>query len=163
MQDHDGLFARAVVTVISTDGKTALVRSSGASGCSSCGESKGCGTRSLMAVFGNKSSLLKIQNTVGARTGDRVEIEIEHSKIIKMAALSYLLPLLGLIGGGAIGNALQSGDGIAFAGAMIGLVAGFAYSYYAYSTDRLASDTAPTCVRRVSSADEHFIDLEAIS
>lgn len=116
-----------------------------------------------MAVFGSKTSLLELQNTVGARAGDRVEIEIEHSKIIKMSALSYLLPLLGMIGGGAVGSALQSGDGIAFAGAMIGLVTGFAYSYYAFSTDRWASDVTPTCVRRVSSVDEHYIDAEAIS
>jgi len=115
-----------------------------------------------MAVFGNKSSLLKIQNTVGARAGDRVEIEIEHSKIIKMSALSYLLPLLGMVGGGAVGSALQSGDGIAFAGAMVGLATGFAYSYYVCSTDRWASDIAPTCVRRLSSVDEHYIDVEAI-
>ncbi len=148
MQDRDDLFAHAVVTVVSTDGGTALVRSSGASGCASCGESSGCGTRSLMAVFGNKSSLLEIQNTVGARAGDRVEIQIEHSKIIKMSALTYLLPLFGLVGGGAVGSTLQPGDGIAFAGAMIGLVAGFAYSYHVYSTDRWSSDIAPTCVRR---------------
>ena len=162
MQDCDELYARAVVTVVSTDDRTALVRSSGTSGCGTCGESNGCGTRSLMAVFGSKTSLLRVENTVGARAGDRVEIEVEQAKIIKMSALSYLLPLLGLIGGGIIGSALQFGDGIAFAGAMLGLVAGFVYSHRVYTSERWEREIAPLCVRRLPSQSEHFVDVEAI-
>lgn len=162
MQECDELYARAVVTVVSTDGRTALVRSSGASGCGTCGESSGCGTRSLMAVFGSKTSLLQVENTVGARAGDRIEIEIEQGKIIKMSALSYLLPVLGMIGGGAIGNALQFGDGIAFAGAMLGLFAGFAYSHRVFTSERWEREIAPSCVRRLTSQSEHFVDVEAI-
>ena len=162
MQDCDDLYARAVVTVVSTDGSTALVRASGSSGCASCSESSGCGTRSLMAVFGGKTSMLRVANTVGAQAGDNVEIEIEQAKIIKMSALSYLVPLLGLIGGGMIGSALRFGDGIAFAGAMLGLLAGFFYSNRVYTSERWEREIAPSCVRLLPSQSEHFVDVEAI-
>ena len=79
-----------------------------------------------------------------------------------MSALSYLLPLLGLIGGGVIGSAMPFGDGVAFVCAMLGLVAGFSFSHHVYSSDRWEAEIAPNCVRRLSSKDEHYVDVKTI-
>ena len=115
-----------------------------------------------MAVFGDKTSLLRVENNVRAQAGDRIEIEIEQSRILKMSALSYLLPPVGLIGGGAIGSALQLGDGIAFIGAIGGLISGFSYSHHLFTSERWEQEIKPSCVRRLSSQNEYFVDVEAI-
>ena len=98
-----------------------------------------------MKIFGEKSVPLRIENTFHARVGDEIEIGIEHMKILKLSAVSYLLPLLGLVGGGSIATAANSSDGVAFAGAMLGLVAGFVYGRRLFRSDRWEPTFAHWC------------------
>lgn len=154
--------ASAIVTVVSVDGDSAFVETSGAAGCSSCAGVGGCGTRKLLAIFGNKSVALRVDNRFDAEVGDRVEIGIEHATILKLSALSYLMPLVGLTGGGAVGAVAGLGDVASFAFALIGLAAAFGYSRYLYSTARWEREIAPICLRRIASGDEHFVDITAI-
>ena len=125
----DEPIARAIVTVISVEGELVHVESSGEGACSRCAGSGGCGTKSLLAFFGTKSIPLILENNLGATVGDQIEIGIEHSKILKISALSYLLPLVGLSGGGALSAVLSTSDltalvlGIAGLGIGLGVMA----------------------------------------
>jgi len=160
--DCSAELARAIVTVVSVDGQTAHVESSGGAGCSSCAGSRNCGTKSLMAIFGNKTVPLKIDNVFDAAVGDQIEIGIEQATILKLSALSYLLPLLGLLGGGSIATVANASDLVSFGLGLSGLLAGFAYSRHLYTSDKWERDISPVCLRRVSSGDEKYVELEAI-
>lgn len=67
---------------------------------SACGSCKACG----MTESGERT--LEFENTVGARKGDSVEIELDDRLILKGAFIVYLLPLAGLITGIAAGALL---------------------------------------------------------
>ncbi len=158
----DEQFARAIVTVISVDGETACVESSGKVACSRCASSGGCGTKSLLAFFGTKPVSLRLKNNLGAAVGDKIEIGIEQSKILELSALSYLLPLVGLFGGGALSVVLRTSDVVAFGIGLAGLAIGFAYSRHIYTSERWEREIIPVCIRLVSSGDEQYVELGSI-
>lgn len=159
--ENDGM-VRVVVTVVSVDGQNALVDATGGGACESCAGSKGCGTRSLTAFFGSRNAPLRVDNVFGANVGDRLEIGIEQIKILKLSAVSYLLPLIGLVGGGLIGAASNSSDIVSFGLGLLGLLIAFAYSRYLFASTRWELEISPVCLRRVSSGDERYIDPEVI-
>ncbi|HNP62548.1 MAG TPA: SoxR reducing system RseC family protein [Woeseiaceae bacterium] len=154
--------ARAVVTVVSVEGDRVHVESSGGAACSRCAHSGGCGTKSLLAFFGNKAVPLVLDNNLGARVGDQIEIGIEHSKILKLSALSYLLPIIGLLGGGALSAVAETSDIMALGLGLAGLGIGFAYSRHLYSSERWEREILPICMRLVSSGDEQYVELKTL-
>jgi sigma-E factor negative regulatory protein RseC len=158
----DEPLVRAIVTVVSVDGDLVHVESSGKGACSRCAGSGGCGTKYLLAFFGTKSIPLILENNLDATVGDQIEIGIEHSKILKISALSYLLPLVGLSGGGALSAVLNTSDLTALVLGIAGLGIGFAYSRHLYSSERWEREILPVCMRHVSSGDEQYIELESI-
>lgn len=90
------------------------------SACAKCGDKGGCGK----GQAGPRR--YAVRNTVGARVGDRVVLSVPEGAVLKAAALSYLMPLAFVIGGGAAGMAWM-GDGLpAIGGAAAGLLAGLA-------------------------------------
>tara|TARA_R110002096_G_scaffold64920_3_gene158038 strand:- start:26155 stop:26685 length:531 start_codon:yes stop_codon:yes gene_type:complete len=155
--------ARAVVTVTSIEGASVRVESTGTAACGKCAGSGGCGTKSLLAIFGNKSIPLLLDNNLGAKVGDQIEIGIEQSKILKLSALSYLLPLIGLLGGGALSAVAETSDALALALGLAGLGVGFAYSRHLYKSERWEREILPVCMRLVASGDEQYVDLQTLS
>ncbi len=90
------------------------------SACGKCGEKGGCGKAQAAP------RRYAVRNTVGARAGDRVTLSVPEGAVMKAAVLSYLMPLVFVIGGAAAAMAWL-GDGLpAVAGAAVGLVGGLA-------------------------------------
>lgn len=90
------------------------------SACGKCGEKGGCGKPQA------GPRRYAVPNSVGARVGDRVILSVPEGAVIKAAALSYLMPLVFVIGGAAAAMA-TFGDGMpAVVGAACGLVLGLA-------------------------------------
>jgi sigma-E factor negative regulatory protein RseC len=87
------------------------------SACGKCGDKGGCGKPQ------GGPRRYAVLNTVGARVGDRVVLSVPEGAVLKAAALSYLMPLVFVIGGAAAGTAF--GDGLpTVAGAAAGLALG---------------------------------------
>ena len=61
----------------------------------------------------------RLENRIGARVGDRVQLTVADGTVWRASLLSYVLPLLLAIGGAAIGQ-FAAGD----AGALLGTLAG---------------------------------------
>ncbi len=79
-------------TVIKTEGGVAIVRVARASACEGCHKkAEGCSACSLLG--GDKQHTARVGNPVGARPGDRVEIEASDGRVIAYAALVFLFPL----------------------------------------------------------------------
>ena len=96
--------------VISTDGKTAVVRFKRSSACGKC---NACFT------LGSSEADVEIDNLLAAKAGDDVVIELHGSNILKASLLMYGIPLAALILGVFVGNIWgdlwAAGLGLAFA------------------------------------------------
>jgi positive regulator of sigma E activity/YHS domain-containing protein len=94
-----------------------------------CGD---CGASGCCAALGGGGSkmVIKAVNRAGAGIGDLVSITLKSGTVIQSAAIFYLIPLLGLIFGAAVGSSSslglplsETGAGILFSFA--GLALGF--------------------------------------
>jgi sigma-E factor negative regulatory protein RseC len=103
-------------TVTALDGERAFVRIAG-EGCGRCHEPGGCG--------GNDPARIWVLNSGGARVGEEVVIVIHERALFRGALAGYVLPLLGLFPGAALGLGLAGETG-SMIGALGGLLAAWA-------------------------------------
>lgn len=79
--------------------------------------SDACGHCNACFHLGSNEADLEIQNTLGARVGDVVAIELRGKSMVRASLLLYGIPLLGLLLGVLIGS--QWGDLYAAAGGLL--------------------------------------------
>lgn len=121
-----------VATIVRTDGTYAWVSASGNGGCRSCEHSPACGTGVLGRLMGRRQALIRLENSLHADSGEQVVVGIDEWQLLRGAALMYLVPLLGLFCGAAIGLGLGEHwfghpQPLSIAGGLIGLIAVFRY------------------------------------
>lgn len=100
-----------------------LVRRQSACGhdCASCG---GCGPESSAQVTAIAD------NELGARPGDTVQVESESARVLKMAFVLYLVPLVLLFAGYFVASGpLGLGEGASMAVGLACMIAGFAVNF----------------------------------
>lgn len=73
------------------DEKTAKLKMQKHSACASCGK---CATTSE-----SKDIIVEVDNSIGARVGDHVEVNMDTVKVMKATAIAYILPLISLLVG----------------------------------------------------------------
>ncbi|SMB26720.1 Positive regulator of sigma E activity [Sterolibacterium denitrificans] len=124
MESGGGVENRGIVTRV--EGPYALVEVRPMSGgCGRCHEAGGCGSNLLNETLRPQSmNIYRLTNEIGARVGDVVMISVPEGAVLRVALLAYLLPVLCLIAGAAIGTSVYAEDRFALAGAVIGLMAG---------------------------------------
>jgi sigma-E factor negative regulatory protein RseC len=88
------------------------------SACGKCGESGGCGKPQA------GPRRYAVPNTIGARVGDRVILSVPQGVVLRAAVLSYLMPLVFVIGGAAAAMAAFGDGAPTVAGAALGLAFG---------------------------------------
>lgn len=93
--------------------------------CGICGQKRGCGNATWGALLGYQTNTFVVENTVNARVGDSVVIGIEEQALLGSIAYMYVLPLLGMVVGALISNAIATHEAYVFLGAMLGLVLTF--------------------------------------
>jgi len=84
---------------------------------SACNE---CGVKGACHVFGGKEILIEVANTLGAKSGERIELALEGS-LVKISFLLYLLPTIGFILGAYLGVHWASSLGVNPVGPSAGL------------------------------------------
>lgn len=72
------------------DEKTAKLKMQRHSACASCGK---CQTLSSET----KDILVEVDNTIGAKIGDHVEVNMDNMNVLKATALAYIVPLVFLM------------------------------------------------------------------
>lgn len=96
--------------VIQAKGNSLQVCFSRLEACESCGMCGSGRQDSVVEIFGN------------AREGDTVDVQMPDARVLKVSALTYLLPLAGLIAGLGLGMALfPAHDFLTLAGGLAGL------------------------------------------
>jgi len=78
------------VTVIETDGKQARVSGRRASACGDCAGKTSCST---MGSWRERLVELSVKNTIGAKIGDEVLLEVPDGLLLKVAFRIYALPM----------------------------------------------------------------------
>lgn len=85
--------------------------------CSGCASAKSCATGTVSKAIGNKSLQWNLTTPSLVSLGQVVEIGFPEKSLLQSAALVYLLPLLALLFGAALGDLwlaplLNSGEGV---------------------------------------------------
>ena len=100
------------------DNITAKLKLKRHSACASCGK---CATTSE-----EKDIIVEVDNTIGAKVGDRVEVNMETINVLKAAFIVYTLPLvallIGTVGTFYILNAINFNRNIEIISAIVGLI-----------------------------------------
>lgn len=73
------------------DEKTAKLKMQRHSACAACGK---CVTSSE-----KKDIVVEVDNTIGAKVGDHVEVNMESINVLKATAIAYIIPLVALLVG----------------------------------------------------------------
>lgn len=86
---------RQSATVVSTNGKTAVVKAQRASMCDGC-HKKGCSDGcSMYSIFGGDKNFSAVaENSIGAAEGSRVIVETSDRSVLFSAFLVFFLPLV---------------------------------------------------------------------
>lgn len=97
--------------VVAVDQQTAQVRIERRSACGHCAVRGGCGTSLLERYFGRKTPVVTAANPIEAANGEQVVVGIPEGSLLVLSFAAYLVPLLGLIGGGTLGALMSGGNG----------------------------------------------------
>lgn len=109
-------------TVVAVDGTEVWVEvPERAPSCGNCKTADSCRSGLLGSGSGPRRYLL--ENRIGARVGDRVQLTVADGTVWRASLASYVLPLLLAIGGAAFGH-FGAGDAGAVAGMLVGLGGG---------------------------------------
>ena len=160
----DGLLEEEAV-VDALDGDFVWVRTTRTSACGGCSARGGCGSGILAEVLGRRAPRVRALNRAGAGLGDRVLVAVTPGAFLRSSLAMYLVPLLGLLGGGMAGTliagnvGMPDADGWAIAGGIAGAV--LAMVWVRAFARRVADDPRyqPVAVRRVTAAVEVPLNL----
>jgi sigma-E factor negative regulatory protein RseC len=110
------------------------------SGCGTCG-GQGCSSRRIAELFQRKPRTFRVECDLALAPGDRVVVGIARGSVLKSAARAYGLPLVLMLTGALLAQAMRPGDGAA----LVGMLIGGAMGWLAARGDRMAR---PVVLRR---------------
>ncbi len=87
------------VIIKKIEGQYAWILSAEDSACASCASKNSCSSTNLLKPLLDatlKNEGLRVINSLNAAVGDRVDIALSSSSLLRATVLAYLLPLLGL-------------------------------------------------------------------
>ncbi len=82
------------VTVIALEGQQALVEARRASACGDCAGKASCST---MGSWSDRFARLRVTNSVHARVGDEVLLDVPDSMLLKVAFRLYAVPMISFV------------------------------------------------------------------
>lgn len=136
--------AQVVAIDSAGDGLHAWVETQRKTACDACSANKGCGTGIVSKAFGEKTMRMNALNDIGAVVGDAVILGIDDQILVKTSVMTYFIPLLTLMLGGAFGGYMDGrlfvgeSEGLTILFGVVGLIVGF--SWLRIQTRRLAGD-----------------------
>ena len=88
------------------DNITAKIKMQKHSACASCGK--------CASSTDKKDIIVEVDNTLGAKVGDYVEVNMDSVNVIKAASIIYIIPLIALLGGTILSYKMLSFFDISF-------------------------------------------------
>jgi sigma-E factor negative regulatory protein RseC len=112
------------VEVIKTAPDGIWVRAVEPSGCGTCG-GQGCSSRRIAELFQRKPRLFLVDCDLSLAPGDRAIVGIADGSVLKSALRAYGMPLVLMLAGALLAQAVQPGDGPALIGMLLGGMVGW--------------------------------------
>lgn len=140
--------------VVSASGTSVLVTSIDRAACARCANGQGCGGGVLGRLVRRSGPLQVLaDNHCGQtlRTGDAVVIGLRDEALVGASLLVYLVPLLGMMAGAAMGHALNLGaDWVVACLGIGGLLLGFAVVAMRSRQPQVQKRCRPVVLRRAN-------------
>lgn len=95
------------------------------SGCGTCG-GQGCSSRRIAELFQRRPRHFLVDSDLELAPGERVVVGIAHGSVLKTALRLYGVPLVLMLAGAMLAQAVRPGDGAALAGVLLGGFLGWA-------------------------------------
>jgi sigma-E factor negative regulatory protein RseC len=93
-----------IATVTRSGNGRVWIRSRQNGACGGCMQQASCGTAALAKLLPNRE--LEVDSPLGLQVGDQVRVTIDDAQLLSGSALLYLLPLLLMLAGIGLANAL---------------------------------------------------------
>ena len=127
------------------DGKLVEVELQRNSTCGQCELNKGCGTGALGRLLGHRSRPILIETDHQLEPGDRLQLGLSESALVKASLTIYGLPLLGMVGAGLVAVMVAAPEVVVALAACAGFFTG--YKFAGFVTNALdAEQLAPYIV-----------------
>jgi len=110
--------------VIALEGDSALLQTQNKLTCASCHVSDSCGNGIIERYFSGKMFETRVKNTLEAKIGDRLVIEMMKSNLTKASVIVYLLPIVLMLISALFGNLLNLSENVLILTSLIGLTLG---------------------------------------
>jgi sigma-E factor negative regulatory protein RseC len=140
--------------VVELQGDRALLEIERSQPCGICGATRGCGISIWGRFFSRRSNRFSAVNQLEAKVGDRVVVGVEEGALFSSAMISYVLPMIFLLGGALLGASFtadtRSSDLYAALGACAGLLAGLLLVKYYSAGKQLSGRYSPVMLRRAT-------------
>jgi len=142
-------------TVIALEGNDALLQTQRQSACQSCSVKKGCGTSVLAKVVGQRSSQIRVVNTLDAQLGDTVLLGVHENALVQGSLLIYAVPLFSMFVFAIAGefwakNNAYNSELVAIVAALLGFFVAILAIRYGFSKVSLKRRLQPEMLRIVS-------------
>jgi len=119
---------QAIVT--RRDGKRVELELQRGSACGQCELSQGCGTGALGRLLGKRSQPLVIETDRDLQPGDRLQLGLSESALVRASLTVYGLPLLGMVVAGLIASFAIESDVLIALAACAGFFGGYKFARY---------------------------------
>jgi len=111
--------------VIRCNGKQVELELQRGSACAQCELSQGCGTGALGRLLGKRSKPLLIETDQVLKPGDRLQLGLSESALVKASLTIYGLPLLGMVAAGLLASFAAVAEAWVALAAGVGFFGGF--------------------------------------
>jgi len=119
---------QAIVT--RCNGKQVELELQRGSACAGCELSQGCGIGALGRLLGKRSKPLVIETDRDLKPGDRLQLGLSESALVKASLTIYGLPLLGMIAAGLLASFAAVSETLVTLAAGVGFIGGFKLAVY---------------------------------
>jgi sigma-E factor negative regulatory protein RseC len=92
--------------------------------------SQGCGTGALGRLLGKRSKPLVIETERDLNPGDRLQLGLSESALVRASLTVYGLPLLGMVVAGLIASFAVEAEVLIALAACAGFIAGYKFASY---------------------------------
>ena len=140
--------------VVAVEGDDVLLQTQRRSACQSCSVKQGCGTSVLAKVVGQRSSQIRIKNTLNAGLGDEVLLGLNEHALVQGSLMVYALPLVFMLVFAVVAEYWASSQGLntelmAVLGAVLGFVTALVITRLYIKNNRVKAAINPHMLRIV--------------
>ena len=139
-------------TVVSISSASVTLDVDATLACARCASGKGCGA-AYFASGRDRQIRAQVLPGVQVREGQRVQVELAGSNLLRAAVLVYGVPLAGAVAGASLAWALEAGDLVAAVLAVAGIGAGLVVSRLRLRRDHCLQQFTPVVTGPAAAAD----------